>query len=178
MRKLATILVLMVVTFFVIMIGDWYRFVQYAELDPKRGVYGNDHLEVWIGINNYMPAPIRAWGCEKLLRREAAVIGATYEQVLPRAPMGCNPERDSMPFDEVVFAGIAYNADNAAGLKGASAQQKADIRACVLSALKTAITPAQLQAMQSGTDGTGNAAITVSQIGLAVSTDCIAKAGL
>jgi hypothetical protein len=176
MRKAISVLVFIIIAFVVVVLGDWYRFIAYAELDPKRGVYGNDHLEVWIPINQMMPRPMRRWGCEKLLRREAEVMGATYVPNGRTAPLGCNEARDSMPSDQAFMQSFLANAENAAEIKNASAEQKALVKACVETGMRAAMKPAQLEALKTGQDMTAITA--VAEMAQKVTLDCLAQQGL
>jgi hypothetical protein len=176
MKKIASIIILVLVAAVAVGLGDWYRFVKYAELDPKRGVYGNDHLEVFIEINSRLPRFMREWGCKELITREAAVMGVSYDQLLSRAPLGCNPQRDSRPFDEVFFAGFAANAEFEAKRKNASPAQIEALKACVIDGVKASLSPTQMEAIKTGQDM--EALTAASAAGQKVTVECLAKSGL
>jgi hypothetical protein len=171
-KKFVFVVLLSVIAFVGLVVGDWYRFVKYAELDPKRGVYGNDHLEVWIDINQMMPAPVQAWGCKILLDREEKVLG--FRAAVP--PYGCNPKLENMPVIDAYMLSYTANAENELGRKNATAAQKEAAIACLKTDLMAAMTPEQQEALKSGTDA--NAVIAISTLAQKVTADCIAKAGL
>jgi hypothetical protein len=176
MKKIVIIAALICVAVPAFAIGDWYRFIKFAELDPKRGVYGNDHLEVFIEINRMLPGSLREWGCRELITREAQVMGVAYEQLLSRAPLGCNQQRDSRPFEETFFAGFAANAELEANRKNASPAQVEALKACVADGVKASLSPAQLEAIKSGQDV--EAITAASAAGQKVTVECLAKSGL
>jgi hypothetical protein len=155
-----------------LVVGDWYRFVKYAELDPKRGVYGNDHLEVWIDLNLMMPASVRAWGCNTLLDREEKVLGFRAA----RAPYGCNPELENMPVIDAYMLSYTTNAEFELKRKNATAAQKDGAIACLKADLMAAMTPEQQEALKAGQDA--DAIIAISTLAGKITAECIAKAGL
>ncbi len=172
LKKFGLILVLCVVALFGIIVGDWYRFVKYAELDPQRGVYGNDHLEVWIDLNQMMPAPVKAWGCKILLDREEKVLGFRAA----RAPYGCNPELENLPVIDAYMLSYTTNAEFILDRKNATPAQKTGSIACLKADLMAALTPVQTEALKAGTDA--NTIIAISTLAGKITADCIAKAGL
>jgi hypothetical protein len=173
--KLGLILASISVAAVVYAVSDWYRFVRYAELDPKRGVYGNNHLEVWIEINKYMPAAMKAWGCRELLTREAAVMGLPYQANRRTAPSGCNPERDNMPFEQAVFVAHLANADNELRRRRASDVQKEQVMGCLRDGLRAGVTPQQVDAAKTGRDM--NALMAINDVARKLTMDCLGKAG-
>jgi hypothetical protein len=176
MMKALKIIGVVVALALMTVVGDWYRFITYAELDPKRGVYGNSHLEVWIDINRYMPEPMRAWGCRTLLTREAAVMGVPYQENRRTAPLGCNPPRDNMPFEQAFFGAFIANADLELKRRKATQAQRDGAIACLRDGLIAKVTPAQMDAMKSGRDQA--TMIAVSETARTLTTECVAKAGL
>ena len=172
MKKIIFAALLFVVALAAIVVGDWYRFVKYAELDPKRGVYGNDHLEVWISLNQMMPAPVKAWGCKILLDREEKVLG--FRAGTP--PYGCNPKLENMPVMDVYMMSYSANAEIMLKQKNATSAQKESALACLKTDLMAAMTPEQQEALKTGQDA--DAIIAVSNLATKVTSDCIAKAGL
>jgi hypothetical protein len=172
LKKFIFIALLLGIALVGLIVGDWYRFVKYAELDPKRGVYGNDHLEVWIDINKMMPVAVKAWGCKTLLDREEKVLGFRAA----RAPYGCNPELENMPAIDAYMLSYTTNAEFELSRKNAAPAQKECTIACLKTDLIAAMTPEQQEAIKAGTDA--NAIIAISALAQKVTAECIAKAGL
>jgi hypothetical protein len=171
-KKFILIVLLSAIAFVGFIVGDWYRFVKYAELDPKRGVYGNNHLEVWIDLNQMMPAPVKTWGCKILLDREEKVLGFRPA----RQPYGCNPELENMPVIDAYMMSYTANAEYELRRKNATPAQKDGAITCLKADLMAAMTPEQQEALKAGQDA--NAIIAISTLAQKVIADCIAKAGL
>jgi hypothetical protein len=171
LNRLIIVALLAVIAFFALVVGDWYRFVKYAELDAKRGVYGNDHLEVWIDINLMMPAPVRAWGCKTLLAREEKVLGFRPG----RAPLGCNPELENLPALDVYMLSFTANAELELDRNNATPAQKESVTACLKAEVLAALTTEQQEALKSGTDT--EAVMAVTDLGRKATVDCLARAG-
>ncbi len=155
---------------------DWYRFAKYSEIDPKRGIYGNDHLEVWIDINARMPKPMREWACAALLEREAKVIGG-----IGRPPYGCDPGFDpnaeGPAMSKALIDSMILNAASMAEAQGATPEQAAAVTACMATDFTAKITPGQIEALDaSSPDPEAMTALT--DAGLAATPGCLAKAGV
>lgn len=157
-------------------VQDWYRFATSGEIDANRGVYGNDHLEVWIDLNLMMPNAMRKWGCKTLLDRESVIMGG--QSAVP--PYGCQPDYDPdaapMTMADAMMSSYAVSAGLSADAKNATPAQKDQVIACVKTGMTTAITPDQATALN-GTPG----ADLLTEVNLAmgkVKEDCLAKAGL
>lgn len=73
MKRLLTILIAAVLALVLVMGGRWYIYVTSAD---------QPYDEVGIAITQFMPAPLRAWGC--------AQLEARFATALP--PMGCSGE--------------------------------------------------------------------------------------
>jgi hypothetical protein len=86
--------------------AKWYQTAALEPIDPQRGIYGMDGLEIWIDINARMPAFARDWGCNTLRERERAALGG--QNSLP--PYSCQPGFGTMPdvstFETVVNANL------------------------------------------------------------------------
>jgi hypothetical protein len=160
----------------VYVVQDWYRFAKYGEIDPKRGVYGNDHLEVWIDINARMPAPMRKWACKTLLDREAKVIGG-----VGRAPYGCDPDFDpnatGPALSVALMESLVANATALAGSKLTTEAQKTTLIDCVKAGVAAKVTPEQMAAIDlSPPDSAAMTALT--DAGLAATEACMSEQGL
>ena len=123
--------------------ADWYRFATHAPIDPMQGIYADPHLEVWIDINRWMPAPVRAWGCKQLMDRHAT-------PVMP--PYGCTPARDGMAALKSIVAkgksGMAYEARR----NGATPEQTQKYANCVEQTILAAIPATDVAAFGTATD--------------------------
>ncbi|NJM82671.1 MAG: hypothetical protein HC844_09335 [Tabrizicola sp.] len=155
---------------------DWYRFAKYSEIDPKRGIFGNDHLEVWIDINARMPAPMRKWACKTLLEREAAVIGGTG-----RAPYGCDPDFDpnavGPAMSEALIGSMVTNSVRVAQSRNATAEQLEAIKACMQTEFVAKLPPELIEKVDGATYDPV-AADALSNAGFAATDACLAKQGV
>lgn len=154
---------------------DWYRFTTSAVLSPSEGVFGNDHLEVWIDINAHMPTPLRVWACKTLLDREAAVMGGVG--AVP--PHSCQPDfgaYDDLSQADGIILGIAKSTQAMAVPKGATEVQQAQIVDCVRADMTAALTPDQRAGL--GGELTSDLLMAVNTIGQTVGTACMEKVGL
>lgn len=61
-KRMSPVAMVLSVAFAIILVlgGQWYRYIEYSD---------SPYDEVGIAINNWMPGPIRAWGCAELDRR-------------------------------------------------------------------------------------------------------------
>ena len=139
--KAITILILAVVAFFALIVGKWYNTAAREPIDPQRGVYGMQGLEIWIDLNARMPAPLREWGCKTLREREKAVLGG--QNTLP--PYSCQPGFGTLP-DKTAYQAAA-DANLAQAAQGLDATQTAALTACFETKMAEAITPDEVQAM-------------------------------
>lgn len=175
--KLAAMLGVVAVIFIGMIFFDWYRFATSGKIDPARGVYGNDHLEIWIDINARMPNGLRLWACKTLLDRQAEVMGG--EGAMP--PYSCQPDFQSyskpLTQAEAIISGHAHQAAQLAGMqKGATQAQQDQIMACVKADLPLAMTPEQVKSLEG--ELTGEVLMPINQLANTVREACLAKAGL
>lgn len=175
--KLVAMVAAVIVMFFGYMVFDWYRFATAGKIDPARGVYGNDHLEIWIDVNARMPNDWRLWACKTLLDRQAAVMGG--EGAMP--PYSCQPDFQSyskpLTHIETIISGHAHQAAQLAGMqKGATQAQQDQIMACVKAELPKALTPEQATSLEG--ELTGEVLMPINQLANTVREACLAKAGL
>lgn len=70
MLKTLKVFIIILLGVSVMVVGRWYTYVTNIN---------SPFDEVGITLNGYMPAPVRAWGCDKL--------HATFPKALP--PLGC-----------------------------------------------------------------------------------------
>jgi hypothetical protein len=157
-------------------VQDWYRFAKYAAIDPQRGIFGDDHLEVWIDINARMPAPMRRWACKTLLDREAEVLGGRGA-----VPYGCDPGFDpnapAAVMSAVMIESYLNNATVLAEGRNATSEQTAAVKSCMQADFVAKVTPEQRAAL----DGASPDPATMSALGevaMAASEGCLTKAGL
>jgi hypothetical protein len=80
-KKVIQFLFLIVIGMVIAIGGKWYMYVTNTK---------SPYDEVGIGLNGYMPAPIRAWGCAKL--------HATFEMALP--PLNCGKANNNKEWME------------------------------------------------------------------------------
>ena len=124
--------------------GKWYHITTAEKIDPQRGLYGMEGLEIWIELNSRMPDFARLWACETLLAREAAVLGAP----VLRPPHGCQADfkaRQAMDAP-VIDTLIRVHTDQAlARAPQANPAQMTAFRACLTTAFETAL-PAERRA--------------------------------
>jgi hypothetical protein len=157
-------------------VQDWYRFAKYGEIDPQRGVYGNDHLEVWIDINARMPAPLRKWACKTLLDRETEVTGG-----VGRAPYGCDADFDPNAKGQAMSAALLdahlNNATVLATSRNATPEQLAAVKACMQTDFTAKVSPEQLALLDASSPDPATMSI-VADLGMAASLGCLKKQGL
>ncbi len=154
---------------------DWYRFATASKLDPNQGVYGNDHLEVFIAINEYMPGGMRKWACKTLLDREAEVMRGHGALPPHTCQAGYDTTRD-MSMSEGMLYSFGQSAATMAKAKGATAEQQTQVSDCVQAEIKAKLTPEQTTALQELPDGATILAVNeYSQVAVPA---CLAKAGL
>ncbi len=155
---------------------DWYRFAKTGDIDPQRGIFGNDHLEVWIDINAAMPTPMRKWACKTLLDRQTAILGGEGP-----APYGCAADFDPNAAPTVMSKAIIDSLVTTAGIRaessGASVEQVAAIKACMATEFVAKIPADQITALDSATPDPVVMS-TLSQTGQAAGTACLAAAGI
>lgn len=164
------------VLFGVFMLQDWYRFAKYSEIDPQRGIFGNDHLEAWIDINAAMPAPMRKWACKTLLDRETAILGGVGP-----APYGCDPNFDPNAkgplMSQVLIDSTMTNATVIAEGQGATKDQSAALKTCMATEFTSKILPAQIEALN-GSSPDAATMTSVVAMGQAATKTCFASVGL
>lgn len=171
-------LALVAVMFFIFyIVFDWYRFATAGAIDPRQGVYGNKHLEVWIDINARMPNAMRLWACRMLREREKAALGG--QNTIPFH--SCQPDFASHAAasskSEAIVGAIARGASGVAKQRHATDEQNAQIAACVTDALNKAITPEQRASLDGDKPGT-DALVALNVAGAAARKGCLAQAGL
>lgn len=176
LRKYILILFVTVTGAAVLFIVDWFRFTMWGSIDPRRGVYGNPHLEIWIDINARMPGPARQWACRVLREREKQVLGG--QNTLPF--YSCQPDFGLYPTPaskaEAILRSMAHGAVASAIRRGAATEaQKPTLVACIASALDQRISAEQRTALN---ENKLNADILVplNAVSHAASQDCLAKA--
>lgn len=139
--KVAGLGALMVVAVAGAVLGKWYHTAALEPIDPKRGVYGMDGLELWIDLNARMPDAMRLWGCETLRAREREVSGG--QNSLP--PYGCQPGFGEMEektaYQATVDANLAQVVD---GLDAAKAEA---LKSCFEAKMAGSVTPEDIQGM-------------------------------
>lgn len=139
--KFILVLALAVVAFFALVLGKWYHTAARETIDPQRGIYGMDGLEIWIDLNARMPAALRAWGCETLREREKAALDG--KNSMP--PYSCQPGFGTLP-DKTAYQSAA-DANLAQAAQGLDATQTAALTACFEAKMAAAVTPDEVQAM-------------------------------
>lgn len=172
---LSAIAVVLLIIFYIVF--DWYKFATSAEIDPKRGLYGNDHLEVWIDINARMPNGMRLWACKTIREREKAVLGGS--NTIPF--YSCQPdfgtlEQPTSKADAIISA-IAQGTLSVAAPSNPTETQSAQFIACIKDALTSGLSPELLDSLNADTPGM-DALVALNAAGAAASKDCLAKAGL
>lgn len=171
MKKLLSIVLLVVAGTLGYVVWDWYKFAALTEIDPQRGVYGNDHLEVWIELNKYMPGPAREWGCKTLLERQAKAMGGQGAMPPHTCQADYDPDAKPLGIMESIVQAHVGQAD------GATDAQKADLGNCIRTAALASLTPEQVEEV----NGNSPAAETMSALAIKASEaaqECRAKAGL
>ncbi len=155
--------------------GKWYMTTTSETIDPQRGVYGMDGLEIWIDINARMPDFARVWACETLRAREAVVLGGKNSM----APHSCQPDfREQMAANAgktMVDMILSTNIDSALQqMPSASDEAKQAMTACIKDGVAAAV-PAEQQeaANNSDTDAMSALVLAANQ----TMRDCVAKAG-
>ena len=121
--------------------GKWYYTAASEPIDPKRGVYGMDGLEIWIDINARLPSALRTWGCDTLRGREREALGG--QNSLP--PYSCQPGFGEMA-DKTAFQSMA-DANLAQALTGLDAAKAEVVKACFEAKLAAAVPPEDIRAM-------------------------------
>jgi hypothetical protein len=139
--KITKIGTLAVVAFFGLVVGKWSYTAAIEPIDPQRGIYGMDGLEIWIDINARMPAFAREWGCDTLRGREKAAFGGQNSL----APYGCQPGFGTME-DKTAYQAAAV-ANLAQAINGLDATKAAAVTACFETKMAAAITPEEVQGM-------------------------------
>ena len=157
-------------------VQDWYRFAKYSEIDANRGIFGNDHLEVWIDINAAMPAPMRKWACKTLLDRETAVLGGAGA-----VPYGCaadfDPNAAAAVMSTAITDGVLSNITLRAQGSGATADQLTAIKTCMAAEFIAKIPPEQIEAVNGASpDPAAMSALSVA--GQEAGAACLTAAGL
>jgi hypothetical protein len=173
--KIIAMILLFVVLFAGLILQKWYSFTTSSQITAEQGVYADDGLEVWIELNSRMPSSMRLWACKALLDREAAVRGGNSAVV----PYSCDPDFEAqrnMLQSEGLMAAYIGSAEQIAKGKGASEAQLDQVKACVATDFKAALTPGQTAAMDSELDS--DTVVALSKISNAVTTACLTKAGL
>jgi hypothetical protein len=154
----------------------WYSFAAVTPIDPQRGVYGSDDLELWIDLNVMMPGPMRRWACETLRAREREALGG--QNSLP--PYGCHPDFDPNAKVDIVASMIEANLNNTEYLakrKNATTQQIEEAKTCVRAKLTAGITD-DLRAQLTAEIPEGDSIIVLSQMASKADEECLAAAGL
>lgn len=141
MGKAILVLVMAVVAFFALVIGKWYNTAAREAIDPQRGIYGMDGLEIWIDLNARMPAFAREWGCNTLREREKAVLGGKNSM----APYSCQPGFGTME-DKTAYQAAA-DANLAQAAQGLAEAQVTALRACFEAKMAGSVTPEEVQGM-------------------------------
>lgn len=139
--KVAKIGALSAIALVGLVVGKWYHTAALEPIDPQRGIYGMDGLEIWIDLNARMPAFARDWGCTTLRSREKVALGGANS--LP--PYSCQPGFGSLPdsttYDSVVNANLGQAT---AGLDPAAAEA---LRTCFDARLAASVTPEMIAAV-------------------------------
>lgn len=154
----------------------WYSFAAVTPIDPQRGIYGTDGLELWIDLNAMMPGPARRWGCETLRAREREALGG--QNSLP--PYGCQEGFDpNAKVDRVASMIEAQlgNTEYLAKRQNATATQIEEAKTCVRAKLTAGITE-DLRKQLTAEIPEGDSIITLSQMASKADEECLAAAGL
>jgi hypothetical protein len=172
-KKIVLLLLLSVVAFVGLVVGDWWRFATSGAIDPKRGLYGNPHLEVWIDINARMPEPMRLWACKTLREREKAQLGGNG---LP--PHSCQPDFGAYAkpasFADATIEAIARSA--AGSLLRGAGTPPAELVACVTQALGQTLTPERRATLNEPAKGDPNLLMELNRSAADAAKTCQAKA--
>ena len=173
-----TLFAIAVVLLFVFyIVFDWYKFATTAEIHPERGLYGNDHMEVWIDINARMPNAMRLWACKTIREREKAALGGS--NTIPF--YSCQPdfgtlEQPSSKADAIISA-IARGTLTIVAQRNPTEAQTIQINICVKDALTAALSPEQMESLNADKPGT-EALVALNRAGVAARKDCLQQAGL
>jgi hypothetical protein len=136
--KIITITGLAVVAFVGAVGGKWYHTTALEPIDPQRGIYGMNGLEIWIDLNAMMPGFAREWACKTLLDRESAVLGG--QSIRP--PHSCQADFGTAPdvstYDTVAESYLAQVT------QGASTEAIAAIRSCMAAKMAAAVTTEEI----------------------------------
>lgn len=153
--------------------GKWYHTTTMETIDPARGIYGMDGLEIWIDLNARMPDFARVWACDTLLKREAEAMGGVQSL---RKPYGCDAnfaaQRGQAPM-AIVDTVIQSNIRAAiAQVPDATAAQQDEFGSCVKSAVATALSPERQAAANGGDTAAMGEAVTAAN---AAAGSCLPK---
>ncbi|WP_151717266.1 hypothetical protein [Gemmobacter serpentinus] len=159
--KIAGFAVVAVVAVAGVVGGKWYHTTAIEPVDPKRGVYGMEGLEIWIDLNTRMPDFARVWACDTLLKRETEAMGGNNSL---RKPYGCSDDfaamRDLPPMSTVDTVREANIAAALAQVPNATADQKQQFSACVTAAVAQGVTAEDQAKANAGDDAAMTALIT------------------
>lgn len=176
LKKILLFIIVMALGTVGMMGWKWYKVTTVATIDPQRGVYGMDDMEIWIDINVRLPAPMRKWACQTLRNREKVVLGGQNTM----APYGCSADfNPSKTYDtaDAVIEGHLRNTEYLAGKKGADAGQTAAAKACVADALKAGATP-EIREGLAADPMVSDAIIAMQRLATAAQKECLTNAGL
>ena len=154
-----------------VVLGKWYYTTAMEPIDPKRGVYGMDGLEIWIDLNARMPDFARVWACDTLLAREAEALGGKPAAI--RNPHSCQADFGKVPvgqpYDQVVEANLRQATE---GLDAAKADA---VRSCFASRIATVLSAEEIAGYNADVAGPASSKVVIGVNSAA--RDCRAEAG-
>lgn len=129
----------------------WYNIATKNPIDPQRGVWGMQDLELFIDINTkLMPDFGREWACKTLIAREAVAMGGknTYP------PHGCGAdykEQMARPEQSMIQSALTAHTLQTQSLKPtATEEQLIGFVNCVMDKVNTEVTTDQQVAANDG----------------------------
>lgn len=135
-----------------IMFGmKWYNIATKAPIDPQRGVWAMQDLELFIDFNTrLMPDFAREWACDTLRAREAVVMGGANTH----PPHGCGADYKEMmarPEQSMIQSALTAHTLQAQSLKPeATEDQLIAFVNCVMEKVDTDVTTDQQVAANEG----------------------------
>ena len=140
-----------------VFLGKWYYTTAMEPIDPNRGVYGMDGLEIWIDLNAHMPDFARIWACDTLLAREAEALGGKPAAI--RNPHSCQADFGKVPvgqpYDQTVDANLRQATD------GLDATKAEAVRSCFASRIATVLTAEDIASFNADVAGPASSKVVI-----------------
>ena len=175
--KFAVVAVIFVLAFAAFILIDWYRFTTSGAIDPKRGVYGNPRLEVWIDINARMPEFMRTWACTTLRGREKIVLGGQNTLPFYSCQPGFGSRSASSDRASTLINTLSQNAIAIAAPANATSAQRTQLAVCITETFAARVTNEQRAALNAPKLDT-SVLTELNKLSPVVRKECLAKAGL